>query len=421
MEIKVEKLPKSRVKLTITVSPIAMGEYFSRVLERLSTGFSAPGFRPGKAPLPLMEKQIGQEKIETETLEMAVPLTYFEAIKKENLTPLENPKVDIKEFGKGKRLVYEAKVDVLPEVKLGDYKKLKVKAKKKKEIDEKAIDETLKQLQRQTSDIKIVDRAAKKGDLVEIDFKAFTEGKPIPSSQSQNHPVVIGQGQFVPEFEEQLIGMKKDGNKEFSLKFTPEFHNKEIAGKEINFKVLMHEVKEIILPEINDALAVKFGKKDLKSLKDSIKDSLRKDAEKKEEEELEQQTIKEVADISETELPESLVSAEIGRIVQNLSYQVQNSGLKFEDYLKNLKKSEEELIADLRKPAEQNVKISLVLGAIRKKENIEVSSEAVEQEVKKLEEQKIQINDEVRQRMKNMLEIRKTVDKLKAGIVLDKH
>ncbi|MCX6807077.1 MAG: trigger factor [Candidatus Berkelbacteria bacterium] len=413
METKVEKLPKSRVKLTITVGPIEMGDYFARALNSLATDYSAPGFRPGKAPMQLVEKQIGDDKVATEALEIAIPLSYFNAVKKENLTPIEQPKVDVKEFGKGKRMVFQAEVDVMPEIKVGDYRKIKIQNSQSKiKITDKDIEEVLKQLQRQISTPKPVNRAAKKEDLVEVDFESFIEGKPMANGKSQNHPLVIGQGQFVKEFEENLVGMKKDEKKEFSVKFPSDFQNKEIANKKIDFKVLMKDIKEIILPEIDEAFALKFGKKDLKSLKESIKESKIKEEEKKVHEKSEQELTEKIAQISEVEIPESLVNAEVVRIFQGLVYQIESKGLKFEDYLKNLKKTQEDLVKDLRKPAEQNVKISLVLGEIKKKEGIKATEAEVENDIKKLEEQKVQITDEVKQRIRNALEIRKTVDYL---------
>jgi trigger factor len=413
MDIKVEKLPKSRVKITVRISPIAMGEYFSQALNRLAAETSLQGFRPGKAPLPLVEKIVGEEKINQKVLEITVPLTYLKAVEQEKLIPLQNPSVNIKEFGKGKALVYEAEVDVMPEVKLGDYRRLKIQNPKSKiQIKEQDIEEVLRRLQKQTADLKPVERLSQKGDFVEIDFESFLDNKPLPQGKSQNHPVVLGEGQFIPEFEEKLIGMKREEEKNFSIKFPSDFHNRELAGKEVSFKVRMKDIKEINLPKINDQWATKFGKKNLKDLKDAIKESLKKEEEQKQKEELRQKVIDKVVSLAEIELPETLVNAEVQRLFLNLVYQIESKGLKFEKYLEQIKKTEKDLIADLRKPAEQNVKTSLVLEEIKKKEGIEVSQKELEDEIKKLEGQKITVSEEDKKRIENFLGISKTVEKL---------
>jgi trigger factor len=413
MDIKVEKLPKSRVKITVRISPIAMGEYFSQALNRLAAETSLQGFRPGKAPIPLVEKNIGEDKINQKVLEITIPLTYLKAIEQEKLMPLQSPLVNIKEFGKGKALVYEAEVDVMPEVKLGDYRRLKIQNPKSKiQIKEQDIEAVLKRLQKQTADLKPVERLSQKGDFVEIDFESFVGEKSLQSGKSQNHPVVLGQGQFVPEFEQKLIGMKKDQERKFSIKFPANFHNKELADKEVSFKVRMKDIKEINLPKIDDQWATKFGKKNLKDLKDAIKESLKKEEEQKQKEKLEQEVIDKVVSLAEVESPETLVNAEVQRLFLNLVYQIESKGLKFEKYLEQIKKTEKDLIADLRKPAEQNVKTSLVLGAIKKKEGIEVSQKELEEEIKKLEEQKITVSEEDKKRIENILGIRKVVEGL---------
>lgn len=419
MEIKKEKLPNSRVKLTVSISPIAMGEYFASALERLAASLTLPGFRPGKIPLSLVEQKIGQEKINQEVLEIALPLTYQEAIKKEKLIPLEGPKVNIKEFGKGQALIFEAEVDILPEVKLGDYRRLEIQNPTPEiRIKDQEIEAVLKQLQRQTANLKPKEGRAKKGDWLLIDFESFLGDKPVDKGSSKNHPLVLGQGQFVPEFEEKLEGMEKGKEKKFSLKFPSKFHNKELQGKEISFKVKLNELKEIELPEISDHWAQKLGQKNLKNLKESIKKSLEREGERKKEEEFKQKIIKKITEESSCELPESLVNQELRRIVQNVALQVQSQGLSFEQYLKNIKKTEEDLIKDLRPQAEKNVKTSLILEEIRKAEKIEVSEKELSEEVEKIEteqkkrDQNFKLTEEEKGRIRKILGIKKTVEKL---------
>jgi len=391
-----------------------MGEYFENAARKLAAGVNVPGFRPGHAPLNFAQNQIGEEKILEETLQTVVPISYYEAIKKENLTPLHEPKVTVKEFGRGKALEYEAEFDILPQVKLGDYKKIRIKKYEiRNKIDEKEIEAGIKQLQRQMADMKSVERESKQGDFLEIDFESFIDGCPVPNSKSQNHPVVIGQGQFVPDFEKNLVGLKREQEKNFSVNFPQDFHNKEIAGKKVEFKVKVREIKEIILPKIDDEFVIKLGKKNIAELKKSIEESLKKDKETKEEMHREEELLNKIAEKSEVEIPESLVLAETQRLLSLIASQIERGGLKFEDYLKNIKKEVKDLIVDLRPQAEKNVKISLVLQEIRKQEKIEVSEAELESEIKRLEAQKIIVKDEERERLKSNLAIKKTVEQLK--------
>lgn len=421
MEARLEKLPKSRVRLTVTVSPIEMGEYFDRALRQLAVGFTIEGFRPGKVPLSIAEKKIGQERVEQEALEMAISLSYYQAIKQNKITPIGQPKLEIKEFGRTSKLLYEAEVDVMPKVELADYRQLKIKPQKSKtNVTEDDIMKVLKQLQRQTAELVPVDRTSQKGDFVEIDFKTFLEGKPIPGGESRNHPVVIGQGQFVPQFEEKLVGLRKGESRQFSIKFADDFHNKEIAGKEVDFEVTVKELKEIKLPKINDEWAKKLGKASLADLKKSISESLQKEAERKDEEKLRQEIIDKIVDNSSVEIPESLILAERDRLFQTILEQIERSGMDFDQYVKKLKKTKEKLMEDLLQTAKQNVKIGLVLDAIREKENIRCLDEELNSEIEKLKAQNITVSEEVAERIKNMLEMRKTVERLREIVVSEK-
>lgn len=419
MEIELEKLPKSRVKLTIKVSPIEMGNYFRRAFSELSSSLHLPGFRKGMVPFSLAKQAISNEKIKERVLEIALPLTYFNALKEKNLVPLHGPKVKILEFEEDKPLIYQAEVDVMPKVKLCDYKNIKIKTTKfREETQEKEIDEALKRIQKQLAVLKSVARPAKKGDFLEIDFESFYKpNHPIPGGKSQNHPVVLGEGQFILEFEEKLIGMKKGEEKEFSICFSKNHHKKELADKEILFKVRVNEVKEVILPNLDDQLAKKLGKNNLHELRKWVKEAIKKEKEEKYQQSLEGEMLNKILSQSEVEIPESLVIAETSRLYHDMVHQIESKGLKFDDWIKQIKKTPESLIADLRKQAEVNVKLSLVLEAVKEKEKIQITEEEVEKEIKKLKEQNIEINQEEKERIRNILGIRQTVDRLKKIIL----
>lgn len=243
------------------------------------------------------------------------------------------------------------------------------------------------------------------------------DGKPLPGSKSQNHPVIIGQGQFVKDFEDNLLGLKKGDKKDFSVIFPAGFHKKEIAGRKVEFKVEVKEAKEIILPKMDDDWATKLGRKNLADLKESAQKSLEAEKQRKQNQVQEAELCSKLAEQAEAEIPESLVLAEIQRLVRDMAFQVQRTGMKFDQYLKNIKKSEKDLIADLRQPAEKNVKLSLVLNELKKQEKIDVKDSELEEEIKRLESQKMTVKDEDRERIRHQIAIKKTVDKLKKELV----
>lgn len=418
MKIKKEVLPKSRVKLTIEVSPVAMGAYFAEAFQKEAASINIPGFRPGKAPESILRERIGEEKISAKALEVALPLTYFQAIKKEKLKPIEGAKVRVLEFGPGKGLIYEAEFDVLPEVKLGDYRRLEIRNPESEiKIEEQEIEAVFKQLQRQTANLKPKDGEAKKGDWLLIDFRSSLGDKPLEDGKSENHPLILGEGQFVPEFEEKLLGMRKGEEKKFSLKFPSHFHKKELQGKEITFFVRLKDLREIELPELKDSWAQKLGQKDLKALRESVKKTIKREKERKERERFENELVEEVVKKAEVEIPESLIKKEIQRTIGELAYQLESKGLKFEKYLENMNKKIEDLISDLRPQAEKNVKIGLILGEIAKKENIKVLESEVEKEFEQLKEQGVKVEEKdeegVKEKLKGSLIVKKTIKRLR--------
>jgi len=413
MQVSLTRLPNSRARLKIQLSALAMSEYFQKALQRLALSISVEGFRKGKAPLELAQKKIEEERVNEAALELALSSSYYAAIKQEGLVPLTEPVIRILQFGREEGFVYEAEVDVLPEVILGDYRKLKIPKKKVETVKEEEIEQVLKQIQRQTAVMKLKEGCVEKGDFVEIDFESFLDSRPLEGGQSQNHPLVVGQGQFVPAFEEQLLGMKKGETKEFKVKFEKDFPNKQVAGQEIRFKVTVKELKKIELPPLNDEWAVSLGRKNLADLKERIKESLKQEKEKQSEAQFEEELLNQILKISQIDLPKSLILAEQGRLLGFLKNQIEEKGLAFEDYLASIKKTEEELAQDLEKVAERNVKISLLLKEIGQKEKIQCPPEKFEKELSQLREIKKEVTEEDQRRLKIVLEAEETLAFLK--------
>lgn len=376
MEIKKEVLPKSKVKLTIKVSSSEMRGFFSRAYKKLVPTVEVKGFRPGMAPKSLVISAIGENRLNSEIIDLALNETYTAAIKKEDLMPVAPPQVNIKIVKDltvdTAELEYEVEIDVLPKVTVGDYKKLKVKNKKQKEIktNNEEIEHVISHLANQAAEIKDIDRPVKMGDRVEINFEGSEKGVVLENLTSKNYPVVLGSKVLIPEFEEKLVGLKKGDKKEFSVKMKvkPE-DNSQTGGKNIDFKVEILQTQEVILPKIDDAFAKNFQKKTLEELKTAIRDDILKQKETQEHRNLENQVLEELLKITKAEIPDSLIDQESDRLIAEMRSRTAMQGLSFEDYLNNLKKTLEEFKTELRPQAEKTVKIGLALGEVLKNES----------------------------------------------------
>lgn len=372
MEAKVEDLAKGKIKLKILVSPKEMVGFFNRSYEKIAPTIKLDGFRPGKVPRALVEGAAGVARILSEGLDLAIQETYFETIKEHKIVPITSPKIvinkypnygateeDVKEY-----LEFEAELEVLPEVKLRDYSKIKVEKGEVKKSSNEEIEKVLQHFQKQNAKFNETDRAAKMGDWVEITYTGSLDHVKIDQMSSKNHPLVLGEGNLIPGFEEKIVDMKKGEKKKFKIKFPKDYHSKEYAGAEAEFEVELINVKEIELPEINGAFAEKFGHKDVTELKDAIKKNMDQEYEQEFERDLEIKVLDKVLPLLEVEIPESLVQGEIERMISDFAAQVGTQGLNFEQYLSGIKKTREDLKKEMGPQAEKNVKIGLILGKI---------------------------------------------------------
>ena len=344
--LKQENLPKSQIKLTIEVSKDELTKFIDKAYEKLKGEVKISGFRPGKAPRFMVEKEIGSERFQKEALEIALPETYYQAIQEKKLLPIGPPEIKMVKFVPSDSLVYEATISVVPEFDLGDYKKIiaesKIKPKEAK-VEEGQIEEVIKNLQKQKSQTKEVLRPAQKGDKVEVDFEGFIEGKPVPESSSKNHPLVIGDGVMVPGFEEALIGMGKGEEKEFEVTFPSDFAQKNLAGQKVKFKANLKEISEIKLPEVDDKFAKGLGQKDLAGLKEDIKKSLEKEFLKREETKFESELIEKLISGMQIEIPQFLIDEEIKGMFSEFEQRLAQTGLTLDRYLEQIKKTKEDL------------------------------------------------------------------------------
>ncbi len=384
MDIKVEKLPKSEVKIVVEMTEKEMKEFEEKAAELISKEVKIDGFRTGKAPLDLVKKRVGDTAFESQVVDLALPEAYAKAVEKEGIEPVSRPKINITNHSP---LKFEATMAVMPEIKLKDYSKISIK-KKEIKVTDKDVDEIIDSLVKREATFKDVDRAAKKGDRVEIDFAGFDkDGKELPNTKSKNHPVIIGDDTLIPGFEDGLIGMKKEEKKKLKLKFPKKYHAEKFQGKEVEFDVTMNRIEERELPKLDDKFAEKISgghAKTLKQLKEDIKKNLvdvrTEEAEKGREEEF----LDELTKKATVEIPESMIEDEINFMLERSKQSMASQGRDFDKFMEEQKAAGKDPKKDLRKPAEKQVTLRLALREIYKQEKIEVTDKDMKAELEKL-------------------------------------
>ena len=372
---------EGKVKLTINVEAELLKKKADEAYKKLAKSIKIDGFRPGKAPRHLVEKEIGQDRFNAEVLDAVIPETYYQAVIQEKLNPVSPPEVKMTKFVPTDDLTYEAVVELLPEIKPPNLAEIKIKREEPRVVD-KEVQDVLDDLAKQLAKHSKVSRAAKMGDRIEIDFEGFVDGLPFDGNKSKNHPLILGQGNLVPGFEDQLVGMKEKEEKEIEVTFPAEYHTGHLAGKKAKFKIKMHEVNEVILPEINDEFAAKVGPfKDLVKLKVDIKKELLNTKVVQEKNRVESEILERIVEKTDIKAPASLVSQEIHRLVHEAENNLARNGLTLEKYFEMTKKTKEELEKELEPEAEKRVKVGLVLTEVAKEIKAEVADKDVSTEV----------------------------------------
>ncbi|MFH1535250.1 MAG: trigger factor [Patescibacteria group bacterium] len=384
MQITKNQLPKGQLELTIELPAEELEKHYKEATKKVGAGIRIDGFRPGKVPDDVIIKKVGEDQILAEAAEMAIRKSIGDAIDQEKLTIISTPKIDIIKQALGNPFIYKATVSLLPTVELGDYKSVKVK-KKKVEVDPKELVKAVNDLRKMRSKEALVNREVQKGDKAEVDIEVFQNKVPIEGGQGKNQAIIIGEGNFIPGFEDKLIGMKKGEEKEFELKFPKEYFQKSLAGKQAEFKIKLNSVFKIEMPEANDEFAKSFGTfKTMKDLEDQIGKNLEEEANNKERQRVELEMLESIANKSKFgEFPDDLEASEIDKMIHELKHDFEKQGLKYEDYLQSIKKSEEELRKSFEPRAEKRVKTALLIRKIAETENIKATDDEIKIEIEK--------------------------------------
>ncbi|MBQ5738850.1 MAG: trigger factor [Oscillospiraceae bacterium] len=373
-----EKLAGSKVAVTVEVSAEEFESAIQKAYLKMRNKINVPGFRPGKAPRKMIEKMYGVEVFYNDAVDAILPEAYTNAVASSGLDIIGYPDIEIVDDKIDRSgFTFKATVAVYPEVKLGQYKGVSaVKADTSVSADD--VKARLNELAEKSARLTSVDRKAKKGDIAVIDFEGFDNGVAFEGGKGENYELALGSGSFVPGFEDQVIGMKAGEEKDLDITF-PEDYTPELAGKAVVFKVKVNEVKVKELPAIDDEFAKDVSEFDtLKELKADLKEKMVAEREQAAKFAFEDALMMKIAENIEVEIPDALIDDQCQKFVENFKQRIASQGIPYEQYLQMTGMTDEAMIAEARKPAEQQVRIDLAIGAIIKAEKIEVTDEEIE-------------------------------------------
>ncbi len=387
MSLQVEKLEKSMAKLTIEVSADDLEKALQSAYKKQKNKIAIPGFRKGKVPRQMIEKMYGAEIFYDDAANELIPKAYSEAYDECEEDIVSRPEIDVIQIEKGKPFIFTATVALKPEVTLGEYKGLEVE-KVSTEVTAEEVDAKIQEeAEKNARQITVEDRPVQDGDEVILDYEGFVDGVAFDGGKGENYPLTIGSGSFIPGFEEQLIGVEAGAQKEINVTFPEEYHAEELKGKEAVFKCTIHEIKAKELPEIDDEFASEVSEFDTleeykEDLKKQIADKKAAEGREKQEDAAVEQAVKN----AQYELPEAMVETQVMQMADSFAQRMRSQGLTMEQYFQFTGLKAERFMEDLRTQAVKSIETRLVLEAVVKAENIEVSDERFDEEIEKMAE-----------------------------------
>ena len=386
MSLQVENLEHNMAKLTITVSAEEVEKALQAAYLKQRSKISLPGFRKGKVRRQMIEKMYGPEVFYDEAANHMISEAYGKAYDECELEIASQPTIDVVQLEKGKDFIFTAEVAVKPEVKLGEYKGLKVD-KVSTRVMQKEVDEEIeKERERNARTVEVTDRAVQDKDIVTLDFEGFVDGVAFEGGKGENYPLTIGSGAFIPGFEEQLIGAEIDKETEVKVTFPEEYQAKELAGKEAVFKCTVHEIKAKELPELDDEFASEVSEEaeTLEDYKAEVKAKIKERKENEGKEKKENQAVEQAVANAEIDLPAPMVDLQAKQMADDFARRIMQQGMSVEQYFQFTGLNEEKMMEELKPQAEKRIRTRLVLEAIVAAENIEVSDERLDEELQKM-------------------------------------
>ena len=383
MKVTVENGENQQVTLTVEVEAAEVSKAVEKAVKRLSNRVNIPGFRKGKAPRKIIERNVGMDAIMQEAFDIVGPKAFADALEEQKIEPVSRPQIDIETLEDGKDLVFKATVTPRPEVKLGEYKGLKVE-KKVEAVTDEDVEKQLKTFQDRQG--KMVDApegsAVKDGDFTTLDFEGFVDGEAFEGGKGQDYPLQIGSGSFIPGFEDQLIGAKIGEEKEVNVTFPEEYHAKELAGKAATFKCTIRSIKQKELPAMDDELAKKVSKfETLEELKADVRKNLEENAARKAENDQKAAAIDMATSNITVDIPAVMIDNRVEGMIREMAMRLEQQGMSFDAYLQYAGTDINKIREDYRETAEKNVRTDLMLEEVAKAEDIKVEAKDLDAEV----------------------------------------
>ena len=396
MKCKVEKTKNANeVKLEITVDSEKFNDAIKKVYFKSAKYFNIPGFRKGKAPMQIVEKYYGKEIFYEDAFNEVAGEALDEAVKENDLYVVSRPDIDVTQIEKGKDLIFTAVMQTKPEAELGKYKGVEIKKIEYKVTDDDINHELGHMQEHNARIVSVEDRPVEKGDITVIDFEGFVDGKAFDGGKAEGHELEIGSNTFIPGFEDQIVGMKIDEEKDINVKFPDEYFSKDLAGKDATFKVKLHEIKKKELPELDDEFAKDVSEFDtLKELKEDIKKKQQKQNDDKAKYETQDAVIKAVCENVKVDIPSGMVETEVENMLKDIEQRLSYQGLKLEQYLQMMGKTQDEMKKEYEPQAIESIKSRLMLEAVIKAEKIEATDEEVDEKLKEMAKNYGKENDE---------------------------
>lgn len=419
MSFELLKKEGNKVSLKVTIPAEELLGAMKKAYTKSKSRFNIPGFRKGKVPMHMIEKMYGPSVFYDDALNILLPEYYGKAIDELSIDPVDRPEIDIEQMEKGKEVIFTADVFVKPEVKLGEYKGVEVEKTVVEITDEDVEKELEKNREMNARLINVEDRAIETGDTAYIDYKGFDGDVQFEGGTADNFPLVIGSNQFIPGFEDQLVGKNADEEFEVNVSFPEDYHATDLAGKPVVFKVKVNSVKRKELPELDDEFAKDTSEFDtLAELKEDTKKKLVEQNEKQAESEVKNLVIEKVVEGIEVDIPEAMIESEIDNMIKDFDFQLRYQGLDIKKYFEYTNSKEEDLREQMKEEAEKRVKVQVALEEISKVESVEVTDADMEEEIEKIsklqnttvEEVKKLLKEENYEYIKENLVTQKTVD-----------
>ncbi len=418
MSVQVENLEKNMAKLTVTVSADKFEKAMQEAYMKQRGNIRIPGFRKGKVPRAMIEKVDGPEVFFDDAANLVINQEYPEAMDESGLEIVSRPDIEVTQIEKGKEFVFVAEVAVKPDVKLGEYKGVKV-TKSEVAVTDKEIDAEIENTRKmQARTVEVTDRPVQEGDTAVIDYEGFCDGVAFEGGKGENHALEIGSHSFIDTFEEQLIGKNAGDETEVNVTFPEKYHSAELAGKPALFKVKIHAVKTKEVPELNDefvSLVSEF--ETLDEYKEDVKKKLLKRKEDAAKGAKEDEAVQQIIDASEMEIPDPMIDMQCENMIQEFESRISQQGLTLEQYMQFSGSSIEKMKDQVRPEAVQRIQSSLVLEQIAKEENVEVTEEEISAQIEKLaaaygmpgEKMKEFLSDEDKESIERNISVEKAV------------